>query len=634
MEPYASQEKAIASKALRQGIQSSTIQSFFHDSLAQLRRDFPSGRSSDWLLSRAEYLVWERFFPGDPFPGKIGLPVFPTPLPQSSPLIKTEPGIKTEPMSEITNSGSASVTLQGGDLTVRDWVHDRFDSDHVEKLQARGDDLYRPTYNENFGRLSRPVFETPKLPNFRSSARSGTVYVSQSHVIRGKAEAHGIDRHKLEKAFEEKTAFVETNHQNKSHDWQKWAIEAAVWARFFEKDKFPGIEPNSRNASAPSRGVSDKPVLRQAGEYHSKERIMEELAIKRGIRREFFQYLQRARDQARAEHRHCTSEIRHFVADRMTWDKFFSMLAFIGVEPKIGHFLCKDDRTGVSPPKGPASMVQYVHRPAPSQIGANVPASAVQSNCPAPSQTVQAVMNVPVTLAPPEVRHPSSQAPAEMLVALGNIRNAYIKTEGDKCGIVMMSPDPVFCEVAKVNEIFYYFSSDDSRSLAAIGEDLKCVLHYHRTSKSRHLLLWATSVVDGDNTALNRGQAFLQGWVKRILSFGMVTPSFYWNEMRTTMDSIADQSPGDCWKEYKEATGATSVDCLLVEEAAKREGKLRMVYDEVADEVVTLKELLKKDRYRSGAGSGARPRNAQMLGNKRKLDDGSSDADQTKRLCI
>lgn len=44
--------------------------------------------------------------------------------------------------------------------------------------------------------------------------------------------------------------------------------------------------------------------------YEFQERKMEALAKQRGIRPNFFSYLQRARDQARLEHRDCASEIR------------------------------------------------------------------------------------------------------------------------------------------------------------------------------------------------------------------------------------------------------------------------------------------------------------------------------------
>ena len=58
----------------------------------------------------------------------------------------------------------------------------------------------------------------------------------------------------------------------------------------------------------------------------------------------------------------------------------------------------------------------------------------------------------------------------------------------------------------------------------------------------------------------------------------MIRPFGYWNEMCLAMFSPVKQivkKPRDfqtasaCWEEYKDITGATLIDCLLVEEKAK-----------------------------------------------------------------
>jgi hypothetical protein len=103
---------------------------------------------------------------------------------------------------------------------------------------------------------------------------------------------------------------------------------AAANSGVVEKSRFPGVEPISKDqtSSISSRDRvdnavkwADRAIIAMAKStetnepvrvYYMQERKMEELAIKRRIRGEFFSFLQTARDKARMAHRDCTSEIR------------------------------------------------------------------------------------------------------------------------------------------------------------------------------------------------------------------------------------------------------------------------------------------------------------------------------------
>jgi hypothetical protein len=61
--------------------------------------------------------------------------------------------------------------------------------------------------------------------------------------------------------------------------------------------------------------------------YVPQEKAMEQMAIKRGIRREFFKYLNAIRHDAIAIYPHCTCYARNFLADRLTWRKFCTLTA-------------------------------------------------------------------------------------------------------------------------------------------------------------------------------------------------------------------------------------------------------------------------------------------------------------------
>ena len=83
----------------------------------------------------------------------------------------------------------------------------------------------------------------------------------------------------------------------------------------------PPVTPQNRSVS-----VSNSSSL---ASYMPQEKVMEKKAIVKGIRREFFQYLQKKRDQVRAEHPDCSSQYRHWAADTRVWARFCELPPFI-----------------------------------------------------------------------------------------------------------------------------------------------------------------------------------------------------------------------------------------------------------------------------------------------------------------
>jgi len=103
----------------------------------------------------------------------------------------------------------------------------------------------------------------------------------------------------------------------------------------------------------PTRPVSQHTLRVQApqnpdpSEYIPLENLMERKAKALGLRREFFQYLQRKRDfvrelsqlyeyssgftnnaQARRTHGNCSSQYRHWMADSLVWAKFCKLSSY------------------------------------------------------------------------------------------------------------------------------------------------------------------------------------------------------------------------------------------------------------------------------------------------------------------
>lgn len=58
---YVSQQAEIARLARENKIETAEIESYFKNVLKELAKSADSTRASDWLLSRAELYVWQKF---------------------------------------------------------------------------------------------------------------------------------------------------------------------------------------------------------------------------------------------------------------------------------------------------------------------------------------------------------------------------------------------------------------------------------------------------------------------------------------------------------------------------------------------------------------------------------------------
>ncbi|KAH7389092.1 hypothetical protein BKA64DRAFT_679808 [Cadophora sp. MPI-SDFR-AT-0126] len=116
----------------------------------------------------------------------------------------------------------------------------------------------------------------------------------------------------------------------------------------------------------------------------------------------------------------------------------------------------------------------------------------------------------------------------------------------------------------------------------------------------------------------------------------------------------AFEDPEKQWQRYMVAFRTSDVDRLIVEEAVKNEGNLRMIFDKESGQIVSVEELIKRTVYRcslkeaKSAGTGELGsgdvsfRNGDENKNmKRKLEDGNRDEDgdgkngrQEKRACL
>lgn len=133
--------------------------------------------------------------------------------------------------------------------------------------------------------------------------------------------------------------------------------------------------------------------------------------------------------------------------------------------------------------------------------------------------------------------------PADMLQTLSQMwqKDKYLS----KGTIVMHNKTSVVLNKARVSQLADCFRSDSKEAMIDIGKELKCDIHYNLLSTG-DLLLWTEAYTPTDVNASARGALFLQGWLTRVLSFGLVKPSFYWNEIRSlpsAQQAIQGQTP-------------------------------------------------------------------------------------------
>jgi len=100
--------------------------------------------------------------------------------------------------------------------------------------------------------------------------------------------------------------------------------------------------------------------------------------------------------------------------------------------------------------------------------------------------------------------------------------------------LVMQNMDVTICYNSDtVAQIYHCLLAENAASITSINNGLKC--HFRcRRHWNGDLLLWVEPYTLGDTTAFSGGHLFLKGWVQRNLGFGVVQPSFYWNEIQNT----------------------------------------------------------------------------------------------------
>lgn len=136
-------------------------------------------------------------------------------------------------------------------------------------------------------------------------------YVSRWKSIENKAMADLIPLSIIEVYYKERLKYAEKHYRQESKAWKLWFAEHEVWIHFFRGIQFHGLEPK-RSGSGPTPITSTQNLQVPVGPlssakrhpnalptsdsidipgfstiYQHQEKVMEEKAKKRGIRREY-----------------------------------------------------------------------------------------------------------------------------------------------------------------------------------------------------------------------------------------------------------------------------------------------------------------------------------------------------------
>lgn len=356
---------------------------------------------------------------------------------------------------------------------------------------------------------------------------------------------------------------------------------------------------------------------------------MERKAIAKGIRREFFQYLQKKRDQVRAEHPDCSSQYRHWAADTRVWTRFCKLPSFIIA---IAHLVSVNkDPFPAAEPRGadlhgrrcPMSQLAKTFNrserlpvPAGPLPPKSLPSAPIGSLNSSERLTLSDTKPTAESFSSSErFSEPQSKSdpPLALTLALNNKRLA-LPAVSQQTRAIMVNNNITWTTAASAKRIVDLFSAIDPSLLDLMENDLKC--HFSSCKLlNGDVILWNEAFLTDDSAAFEMGNKFLIRW------FDLNHPgppgvlsSFadYWKQFKESEKADLDRSKNlneskkidlntsnpqaaeNDWEKYASKFQATDLDRLMIEEAAKAEGHMRMVLDEASGQVVGLEEYTRR----------------------------------------
>ncbi|KAE9368471.1 hypothetical protein N431DRAFT_59019 [Stipitochalara longipes BDJ] len=302
--------ETLVKKAYAVGVSPKTFFNTYYRCGQEAKEDKPTG-SAFWLLWRQECLIWKQLFPEEGFVG-------------------AEPKLKPTLQETETRNFSMMDSSKLWHILKACPDYERLtkDSDLVRSAPNGPSNLAKqlshamPSSSSAHERLES--LQHKSQPSRTSgSIRKSKINFQPSQLIMEKAESRKVSVKIIVATYKEKQKLVQDHFPDEKEEWQRWFVEATVWGQLFERTPFPGSEPRFYHRAGDNGHIAN-PALdgNFAFSYTRQEEVMERMALKREIRREFFQYLNTTRHDAIAVHPLCTCYARHLFADRLTWRKF------------------------------------------------------------------------------------------------------------------------------------------------------------------------------------------------------------------------------------------------------------------------------------------------------------------------
>ncbi|KAI0998703.1 hypothetical protein K3495_g9492 [Podosphaera aphanis] len=540
---------------------------------------------------------------------------------------------QTVELNSLTHGRSLVTNNRPIPITAGNPSNQRSTYDQYPTEPSYGRQRYDYSTAPNFPKSRRPNSDSKGGPKASSSEGASTKYISQWGTMVNMIRNIDISYHDFQRSYSEKLNAAIARYPEQSKDWQLWYAEGVLWEANFSGKKFPGKEPFKLP-------ILPSPPSAQSEHYVTIESLMEAKALKGGFRRQFFQSLNAKRHEANEKRPTIERYKKAFWVDNEIWAQFWPNEPFPVKEPSWAD--CTADSGGTRRPQqktdppvrpcrtndtplGNPLQIEPLKTEPDSSI-ASLRNSAESSNPPINTRFLPSTRNSPgpTTFSNPTTQPPSmiqGRAPAHILQGLLETQKNWQCRPPATGKIIMINRIPVVCNDNPnlPREIFLSLQAEDDHRGWEVQLGIGC--HIQCTSVSTgDLLLWTTPLANGNSITEMPGIHFIQGWIQRILTHGLVTISSHWRDLQNQsntqplLQEVSSETPEETMREeYKTTFRASDLDMMVIEETAKVEGNLRLVVDEETGEVITVAELVKRTRERCALG-------LMPLGIKRKDD--------------
>jgi len=206
---------------------------------------------------------------------------------------------------------------------------------------------------------------------------------------------------------------------------------------------------------------------------------------------------------------------------------------------------------------------------------------------------------------------PQIQVPMLLKLEINKQRMTLSPAVSNLTKALMINKQITWTTAATVKRIAEAFSAIDPLLLDLVENELKCHLKCSGELWSGDVILWSESFLS-DEVAYERGHKFLTHWFNSLqtptprdgaqpLRFDDHLKNFekHGKEVivKSELADLPDPEASDKdWAAYAEKYHASDLDRLMIEEAAKAEGAMRMVFDEASGQVISLAEYGRRVR--------------------------------------